>query len=543
MNFRWLAAFMQKPFLPRQNAIVNRRGAPTCAPIQTDSHIGMSLHNLFRFLSQSIESIACVFSTYFAVHFSGRGTSAAGHFSVCRHYAALFLLILTMTACVPDGGGSTPDGTQEADAQGAEVAQSATVTPIPTAPAAARPTYTVQRGTVQETLEFSGRWLPRDQMQLSFEIAGTVQQVNVQRGDTVTTGELLASFQTTELENQLASANLSLQTAILNLQSGGTQDSETVVDAQFQLANSRLSLENTIQSAPWSSLESARLSLESAQLALENAQRAYDDAVSRPENPASAVDGAYQNLLSAQIQLESAQVSYWSAAQSYNNHLLTVQQSENTVLQNELNLSEVQSGAGADPAQLQAVYSAQLDVDQIVAQIAQSSLYAPIDGVVLEVNVTPGDDVAAFDVVLTLALPEPLEAIANLAFNDTQNLSVGMIGVCEIFNQSETAVQCVIRRLPISSRDADQTVRVAATLDNAELGGLIQIVMPLQTRENVLWLPPEAIRTFQGRTFVIVQTPDGERAVDVQLGLQTDDRVEILDVEGSVVEGDVIVGQ
>jgi hypothetical protein len=42
---------------------------------------------------------------------------------------------------------------------------------------------------------------------------------------------------------------------------------------------------------------------------------------------------------------------------------------------------------------------------------------------------------------------------------------------------------------------------------------------------------------------VIVQSADGERAVDVTLGLQTAERVEILDVEGSVVEGDVIVGQ
>ncbi|MFN8376357.1 MAG: biotin/lipoyl-binding protein [Anaerolineae bacterium] len=290
------------------------------------------------------------------------------------NWMVLLLLAVAASACVPDGG--TAEGTQEANAQGVEVAQIATVTPIPTAPAAARPTYTVERGTVQEVLEFSGRWLPRDQMQLSFEIAGTIQQVNVQRGDTVTVGELLASYQTTELENQLASANLSLQTAILNLQSGGTQDSQSVVSAQFQLANSQLSLQNTVQSAPWSSLESARLQLESAQIALDNAQRNYDDAVSHPENPASAVDGAYQSLVSAQISLENAQIGYWSAAQSYNNHLIQVQQAENTVLQNEISLQEAQSGTGADPSQLQAVYSAQLQVDQIVAQIAQSSLYA-----------------------------------------------------------------------------------------------------------------------------------------------------------------------
>jgi multidrug efflux pump subunit AcrA (membrane-fusion protein) len=46
------------------------------------------------------------------------------------------------------------------------------------------------------------------------------------------------------------------------------------------------------------------------------------------------------------------------------------------------------------------------------------------------------------------------------------------------------------------------------------------------------------IRAFQNRTFVVLQTPDGERAVDVQLGLQTDDRVEIV---SGVSEGDVVI--
>jgi hypothetical protein len=55
-----------------------------------------------------------------------------------------------------------------------------------------------------------------------------------------------------------------------------------------------------------------------------------------------------------------------------------------------------------------------------------------------------------------------------------------------------------------------------------------------------LWLPPEAIRTFQNRTFVVVQTADGERVVDISIGLQTDDRVE---VETGLSENDIIVGQ
>ncbi|KAB2852441.1 MAG: HlyD family efflux transporter periplasmic adaptor subunit, partial [Anaerolineae bacterium] len=192
-----------------------------------------------------------------------------------------------------------------------------------------------------------------------------------------------------------------------------------------------------------------------------------------------------------------------------------------------------------DPSGLENLRQAQLKVDQLKTDIARSSLYAPIDGVILEVSISPGDQVTAYNAVMTIGLPEPKEVIASLAIGDAQNLSVGMVGVCQIANKPETAVQCAVRRIPSSNRDADQTTRIGAGFENLTDGQLIQVYMPLQIRENVLWLPPAAIRTFQNRTFVVLDTPDGQRSVDVELGLQTDDRVEII---SGVNEGDVVVG-
>jgi HlyD family secretion protein len=120
-----------------------------------------------------------------------------------------FGTIMLLIACAACSGGEPPQ---------AQVVP--TSTPIPTAPAAAPPTYVVQRGDVQELLRFSGRWQPRDQQQLSFEIAGTIRRVNVRRGDTVTAGQLLADYQITDLENQLASAQLELESAQANAASG-----------------------------------------------------------------------------------------------------------------------------------------------------------------------------------------------------------------------------------------------------------------------------------------------------------------------------------
>jgi multidrug efflux pump subunit AcrA (membrane-fusion protein) len=452
-----------------------------------------------------------------------------------RRFFILAALIFVFTACtgnVDNGGGPAPQQ---------PVASS---TPIPTAPAVARPTYLVQRGDVQQILNFTGRWQPRDQTPLSFAIAGTVRRVNVRIGDTVTVGQLLADYQITSLEDQLASALLSLETAKANLTSGATGSVSSVADAQIALANAQLSLQRTKADSPWTQVASARVQLDSARQQLANAQRAYDDAVSDASNPPSTIDSAYNQLQSAKNSLRSAEISYDSAAQSFNNYQFSIKSAENQVIQAQLQLLKAQQG-GTNPSGEQAVRSAQLNIDQIQQQIQQSSLTAPMDGEVLSVTIKPGDAVQAFATVITIGRPEPKEAIASLAIGDAQQLNVGMVGACQVLNKPDTAVQCVVRRIPLTARDADQTTRVAASLEDLKLptNQIIDIEMPLKVSSNVLWLPPAAIRTFQSRTFVVVQTADGPRSIDVQLGLQTDERVEIKEVQGGVKEGDVVIGQ
>ena len=443
--------------------------------------------------------------------------------------AILLVMVLAATAC-SSASPAPADAMVRAQAN-------PTSTPVPTAEVAARPTYPVQRGNVENVFTFTGRWQPRDQLALSFPIAGTVRQVTVKRGDAVSAGDLLADYDVTDLENQLASATINLETARSNVSSSTDSGIQSVENAEISLANARISLENTKAGSPWTSVASARLQLDSAQQSLDNAQRSYRDALSHPENSASAVDNAYQQVISAQNQLQSAQISYFSAAQNYDKYQYSVQQAENSVVQAELTLQRAKDSA-SQGVQDESVRSAQLNVDQINAKIAQSSLYAPIDGVVLETYIAAGDSAQAFKTVITIGLPEPKEVIASLAISDANQLSVGMVGACEVMNQPDTAVGCVVRSIPLSSRDADQTTRVAASLSNLPENQLVQVTMPLETREDVLWLPPSVIRTFQNRTFVVLDTPDGPRTVDVTLGLETDDRVEIV---SGVSEGDVVI--
>jgi multidrug efflux pump subunit AcrA (membrane-fusion protein) len=73
------------------------------------------------------------------------------------------------------------------------------------------------------------------------------------------------------------------------------------------------------------------------------------------------------------------------------------------------------------------------------------------------------------------------------------------------------------------------------------VGELATVSIILKQKDNVLWLPPAAIRTYQGRNFVVVQNADGtQKRVDVLLGITTDERVEIV---SGLEQGQIVVGE
>ncbi len=64
------------------------------------------------------------------------------------------------------------------------------------------------------------------------------------------------------------------------------------------------------------------------------------------------------------------------------------------------------------------------------------------------------------------------------------------------------------------------------------------MIIVLEEKDDALWLPLDAIRSYQNRHFVIVQDGDRQRRVDVELGIQGQDQVEILE---GLEEGQVVV--
>ena len=206
---------------------------------------------------------------------------------------------------------------------------------------------------------------------------------------------------------------------------------------------------------------------------------------------------------------------------------------------------------GVDPVLVNEVNQAQLALERLQAQVADAQIAAPTDGEVLSLSVYAGRPAEAFKPVIVVADPSVIEVSADLTSSQLQEMIEGQDAVVTLRAYPGQTWQGTVRRLPypygsgggteaLVGEDKSTRISLEGDLSGLELGDLARVIIVLEEKDDVLWLPPAAIRTFQGREFVIVQDADRQRRVDVTIGIESDERVEI--VEG-LEEGQIVVGQ
>jgi macrolide-specific efflux system membrane fusion protein len=194
---------------------------------------------------------------------------------------------------------------------------------------------------------------------------------------------------------------------------------------------------------------------------------------------------------------------------------------------------------------------AQISLDELKSRVESTQIVAPFDGTVLSIFLTESTAVEGYKPVVVVADLAELEISADLADKELQSLEEGMAMQAWPVSAPGKVTDGTIRKLPypygkateVKATDKeDKTSRftVNAKLEDLGLGlgDIVRVVVVLEKNENALWLPPQAIRNFEGRKFVVVKDGDGQRRVDVKTGITGDDRVEILD---GLTEGQVVV--
>jgi RND family efflux transporter MFP subunit len=189
-----------------------------------------------------------------------------------------------------------------------------------------------------------------------------------------------------------------------------------------------------------------------------------------------------------------------------------------------------------------------LKAKNLDVNITDAQIISPLEGKVLSVNVLEGAEVRGFSPLVTVGDDTQLEVGGTLTTTQMQELAEGMVAQAELANRPGEKLSGKVRSLPYpygtgggtqtssassaAGKTVDNTTRIA--LDNPDslkgfrLGDLVQVTVLKESKQNVLWLPPQAIRSFEGRNFVVVKTDNLPKRVDVRLGIKNEEQVEII---------------
>jgi multidrug efflux pump subunit AcrA (membrane-fusion protein) len=169
----------------------------------------------------------------------------------------------------------------------------------------------------------------------------------------------------------------------------------------------------------------------------------------------------------------------------------------------------------------------------------------------MSVYLSMGSSARAYHPYIVVANPSAFELSAELTDSVVLKLGLGQEVIIELTDHPNRPLKGFIRRLPYhmgrsqsnALEDIDRSTRIRFVPPediSLKVGDLARATIVLEEREDVLYLPPEALRMYQGRRFVVVEEDDRRKRMDIKTGLHSEDRVEI---EQGLEEGQIIIGQ
>lgn len=459
----------------------------------------------------------------------------------------IFLMLSVLLAACTSGG------------SGAKV----TPTLVPTPVTVRKPTYLVQRGEVVRTAQLNGRVTPVLQQELFFRSDGFVKEVLVKSGDTVGEGDVLARLDEPErYQADAAAAELALAQAQLKLEQVQLDSPVKLAEAKIALAQARLDLDKAQKALEALSyprvtdpltLEKYRAEAAAAQKNLEDAQDHYDSLSGLPETDPARGD-ALNTLIAARTAFYRAAANLnWAEGEAapadFELAQLNLELAQAACDKAAAEVEHWESEGPTSDTNLTRLSLADAEARLALAKKAQGAveLRAPFTGQVLSLGIAPGSSVTAFQAVLTLADPSELEIRAVPSAEDLNLLGIGQVALVRLSSRQGEQLTAKISSLPLvvsaaGSSGQDSSVHFVLEDESVSLslGNAATLLVTIDTRQDVLWLPPAAIRSFQGESFVFIEASGVQRRVNITLGLKSAERVEIL---SGLEEGQTVIGQ
>lgn len=350
-------------------------------------------------------------------------------------------------------------------------------------------------GPISEEIAADAVLAPIAAAAISPRINAPIRAEYVQRGAHVRRGQLLVSLDDRDLKG-------------------------SALDSAGAVTSARANLTATTRSTIPEALKKAQLDREQLKAALDVATRTAQERQTLFKQGALSgreADAAY----AAEVQ---AQAAYDTARQ----HLALLEQTTR--------ITDTQAAQGQ-------LTSAEGKLESAQAQVSFANLRSPIDGVVTERPLFPGETTAAGTPVITVMDTSSLLAKLHLAQASAQKLSVGHPAKITVPGLEE-AVSATVSFISPALDPGSTTVEVWLRLPNTDgrfkVGTPVHAVIEGATVQNALQVPPAAIvPADDGSTNVVVVTPAGTtKKQAVKVGIRTAETVQIL---SGISAGDTVV--
>jgi HlyD family secretion protein len=396
----------------------------------------------------------------------------------------------------------------------------------------------VSRATLLSTVDSSGSVSPESKSTLSFGSAGTVAKVNVQPGDHVKKGDVLAQIDTASLQLQVAQAKQSLLIQQAAYSMTIQPDPAAITSALMSLNSASANYKLAQQKFSVNSTDQVYVSCNG----IDNAQKSYDDAVTAYNiylsNWRVVVNGSY--LASPQkSQLDRAKSNYDQTLANCNLTKSSVNDSSvksayASYLQAKANYDTLltPSDRALAAAQLQLAQT-QAAYEQAEQNLADATIIAPFDGIVTQVNAVVGGPSGSSGVVL---LADVSHYHVDILIDETEigQVKVGQKVQITFDALPKANATGVVNRISPAGTISQGVVNYLVRIDLDPIEAALRLDMTsnarivIDTHANVLAVPGGAIRSDgQGYYVNVVDASGNPQRVDVTTGYTDGDLTEV----------------
>jgi HlyD family secretion protein len=406
-------------------------------------------------------------------------------------------------------------------------------------------TVNAARGNLTSTVGATGTVRARQMSLLNWKTTGVLEEVNVEVGDFVEAGFILAVLEEASLpqnvilaRGDLAAAQRSLD-ELMNSDVGRAQAFQALNTARQNLIEAERALVRFDEQEYQDELDEARENILEARDALRQAEEDFEPYEDWNEDNATRrsfkedLDQARREYDESLRRLKSLELEKETAGANLELTQAQMDQAEREV---------ERLANGPDPDEI-AVLEARIAAAEATLKLAH--IEAPFDGVITEVNVKPGDNAVANQQAFRI------DDLSRLQLNvRVTEVDINRINTNNTVNVTFDAIQGREYRGVVTQVSSIGTVNqgIVEFLVTVELDEPDHLVKPGMTAavnvvverlENVLLIPNRAVRSFDGQRVVYVLRNGSMERVPVTLGATSDTNSEV--ANGDIQVGDEIV--